>query len=433
MGQAVSRLILRFRDSLFTIPLAFLLICAGAAAGALFIDATFADTIESWPIILGTTVPGGRAIATTVAGATITVAAIVFSITALSTQMAASQYSPRVLGGFFEDPFQQSIIGLVMGTFTYSLLVLASLSNAIIDGGDPTPSLSVTLCIVLGVASVIGIVAYINHSLRRMQIDSVVQRIAAAATSAIEHHLSERKSAADVTDSPPPEGDPRVVLSQRGGWVVAIDPAAALEAIPAGSTARIDVRVGEAVSIGDRIVTIWPDPGKGWNRPGKLRRAVVTSSERSVERDPTFGIRQLVDIALRALSPGVNDPTTAVDVIHNLKTPIRSVLLADPPKRVFTGDEGRRLFLSQTPSRSDYVHAAFSEIRLAAGGQPYVLSALLEVLEDLLSDLGGADLEGRAGAVQEEIELTLDLARSSDFPDPDLARVLKRTSASPDG
>jgi len=84
---------------------------------------------ESRLWLLDTTVAGGRAIASAVAGATITVAAIVFSITALTTQMASNQYSPRALGEFFEDRFQQSVIGLVVGTFTYSLLVLGSLGG----------------------------------------------------------------------------------------------------------------------------------------------------------------------------------------------------------------------------------------------------------------------------------------------------------------
>jgi len=399
------------------------LACVGAAAGALWVDANYASALESWPV-LGTTVTGGRGIATTVAGATITVAAIVFSITALSTQMAANQYSPRAMGGFFEDPVQQVIIGLVVGTFTYSLLILASLSNAIIDGvAEATPSLSVTISIVLGVASAIAIVAYINHSLRRMQIDSVVRRIAAGSIEAIERHLADRDGG-DVADGQPPRGEPMGLRSTKGGWVVSIDHGHALSALPPQTTARIDVRVGEAVSAGDRIVTVWPHPGEDWDAAGRLRRAVVTAPERSLELDPTFGIRQLVDIALRALSSGVNDPTTAVDVIHHLKTPVRRVLLSDAPRRVFAGEDDRRVFLTQTPGRSDYVHAAFSEIRLAATGQPYVLDALLEVLQDLESDLDDAGFNGRSGALRQEIELTLETARASGLPEPDLARVL---------
>lgn len=424
----MMQLLGRIKENLMAIPVLVVLGSVGAAFGALYLDTRFADSLDGWPLVLGTTVTGGRAMLTTVAGATITVAAIVFSITALSTQMAASQYSPRALGGFFEDPFQQAVIGLVIGTFLYSLIVLASLSSAIIDGGAvATPSISVTLALALGVLSAVGIVWYINRSLHRMQIDTVVRRIAADSLRAIDHYLeySEPDEPIELSGGPPADGPPSVVRAKSSGWVTRIDADHALVNLPPGSTARIDVRVGEAVSDDDRIATIWPDPGEDWEGGHEIRKAVVTASERSLDLDPTFGMRQLVDIALRALSPGVNDPTTAVDVVQHLKTPVRRILLSDAPRRVFPGDGDRRVVLAETPSRSEYVHAAFSEIRLAASGQTYVLKALIEVLGDLKSDLEGAELSGRRSAVEEELELTLEMARTSGLPEPDLKRVLK--------
>lgn len=420
-------MILSLRDNLFAIPVLVIAACGGLAFLALYLDVKVGETLNDWPVIIGTTVSGARAIAASVAGATITVAAIVFSITALSTQMAASQYSPRALGEFFEDPFQQTIIGLVVGTFTYSLLVLASLGGGIVDGTAATPSASVTLSIILGVASAVGIVAYINHSLRRMQVDSVVQRIAADSVRAITRHLDDDHEDT-VPEGPPAHGEARVIHADTGGWVVGINAEKALEALPPESTARVDVRIGEAVSVGDRLITLWPDPGPEWGGDARIRRVVVAADERSVDLDPTFGIRQLVDIALRALSIGVNDPTTAVDVIHHLKTPVRIVLLSEPPRRVFAGPDNRKVFLARIPGRSDYVHAAFSEIRLAAAGQPYVLRALIEVLEDLKIDLREADLSDREGSVVEELELTVATANSSGLPEADLGRVFEQFS-----
>ncbi len=212
--------------------------------------------------------------------------------------------------------------------------------------------------------------------------------------------------------------------------MVTIDEEQALHALPSGSTARIDVRLGEAVAPGDRIIVVWPDPGEDWEGAPALLRSVVTAQERSLDLDPTFGIRQLVDIGLRALSPGINDPTTAVDVVHHLKTPVRTVLLSDAPRRVFSGPDNRRVFLSQTPGRSDYVYQAFSEIRLFAGRQPYVLSALLEVLGDLKADLEEADVSERVGAVDHELRATISTAQSSGLPEDDLKRVLERAAVS---
>lgn len=427
----IQRLLVRAKESLYSLPTAIVVGCGGLALLALSFDSAFSDSLAEWPLILNTTVGGGRAIATTVAGATITVAAIVFSITALSTQMASNQYSPRALGEFFDDPFQQTIIGIVVGTFTYSLLVLASLGNALSEGSEPSPSTSVTISLVLGVVSAIGIVGYINRSLRRMQIDSVVRRIANSAIKAINRHL-ERTTDDDSNNNNQGgsalQGESRAVKATEGGWVVAIDADTALDALPEGSTARVDVRLGEAVSRGDRIITMWPDPGEDWNGARALTRSVVTAQERSLDLDPTFGIRQLVDIALRALSPGINDPTTAVDVIHHLKTPIRTVLLSDAPRRVFSGPDNRRVFLARTPGRSDYVYEAFSEIRLVSGRQPHVLSTLLEVLGDLKTDLEEAGLADRKVAVDGELRATIVLTRESGLPEADLERVLEWAS-----
>lgn len=412
----------RIRESLFLIPSAGLLVLASLAGLAIWIDSVV-DDFGGVPLVLSVTISGARAIATTVAGATITVAAIVFSITALSTQMAASQYSPRTVGDFFDDPFQQMIIGLVVGTFTYSLLILAGLGD-VLESTEATPSIAITLDILLGVLSAIGIVGFINHSLRRMQIDSVVRRIADDTLDSMRRDLRQ-PSETEVTETPPPTGETHEVIAKRTGWVTRIDTEDLLTNLPESTAVRIGVRVGEAVSEGDQIATIWSErEADHEDAAAAVRGAIRLASQRSISSDPSFGIRQLVDIALRALSPGVNDPTTAVDVLHHLKIPIREVLVSEAPKRVFIGDSARRVYMAETPSRTDYVHTAFAEIRLAAGNQLSVIAGLVEVLEDLESELLGADLTGRAAAVQEELRLTIEMGRQSGLPDADLKRVV---------
>lgn len=414
----------RIRGSLFLLPLSVIAVCAAAALLVL----VFEGTETGFPFLLSTTVTGGRVIVTTVAGATITVAAIVFSITALSTQMAANQYSPRALRGFFEDPFQQVVLGLVVGTFIYSLIVLGGLGAVADDGANPARSISVTLAIVLGVVSVIGIVLYLDHSLRRVQIDAVVQRIAGAALDAVRReHREAGNSKPSLEGTATPHGEPMTVVADRSGWILHIEARELASLLPPDAVARVGVRLGEAVSVGDHLVTIWPSPGDDARLERRIRRSIRAGKERSVGTNPAFGIRLLVDIALKALSPGVNDPTTAVDVIHHLKVPVREILVSDPPTRVFSGPEGQRVFLAETPSRSDHVHGAFSEIRLAATSQPVVLGALIEVLGDLVAELEAAGLTGREDALTEELSLTIGQAKTSGLPEQDVARVLRST------
>jgi uncharacterized membrane protein len=414
----------RARESLFFAPLVVIALCSVLAFVALIFDES--SSLEGVPLLLSATVSGGRVVVTTVAGATITVAAIVFSVTALSTQMAANQYSPRVLRGFLEDPFQQLVLGFVVGTFTYSLIVLGGLSDVFDDPAHPTPSVSVTLAAVLGVLSVIAIVAYLDHSLRRMQIDAVVQRIARAALAAVRREHRQVQDERPPTEFPgTPSGQPATVTSNRSGWIIEIDAKLLARTLPPDAVARVGVRLGEAVSAGDRVVAIWPDPGENGGLTRRVRRCIRTGRVRSIETSPEFGIRQLVDIALRALSPGVNDPTTAVDVIYHLKVPIREILVSAQPVRVFSGPAGQRVFLAESPSRSDYVHGAFSEIRLAADDQPYVLQALIEVLGDLITELEAEELAGRVDALVEEYQLTTQAAEHADMPQQDIDRVLR--------
>jgi uncharacterized membrane protein len=420
MGSLRSA-IQRVRESLFFVPAAVILLSVVAAVVVWYVDGNVA-AVEEAPLLLQVSPAGKQAIATAVAGATITVAAIVFSITALSSQIASNQYSPRAVGGFFEDRFQQIVIGLVVGTFAFSLLVVAD-SAGEDASGVVRGSLSATIAVLLGIASAIAIVAYIDHSLRRIRVGSVVRRIAEATARAVrrEHRKRDHPSAADGPAGP--EGTPVRIRADRQGWVQWIDGARLARSLPPGSVARVAVRVGELVAAGDLLATVWLQPGR--EAPARLvRRVVHVGTTRAIDRDPAFGIRQMVDIALRALSPGINDPTTAVDVIQHLKIPLREILLSDAPDRIFAGADEQRVFLPEAPSRSDHIHSAFSEIRLAATSQPAVLRAILEASVDLLGELDEEDIAARGTALLEEARLTFDAAVGAGYREPDLVRIL---------
>ncbi|MGD2101015.1 MAG: DUF2254 family protein [Acidimicrobiia bacterium] len=421
--ESLRTLLDRLRGSLLLVPLVVVIASIALARLTIYVDRD-PMRLADLPGVLTISPSGGRAIAAAVAGATITVAAIVLSITALSSQIAATQYSPRSVAGFVEDRVQKLVMGLVTGTFAFSLLVLAELGGA----GNPDlnghPSLSVTMTLVLGVASVIAIVGYLDHSLRRMRIDAVVRRIAEATVEGFrrEHR---REGGPLSEEAGVPSGDSHRVVAERTGWVRSIDAERLAARLPSEVSVRVEVRVGEAISPGDLLATIWSGPGAQhpvWER--LIEGAVTVGRDRSVATDPGYGMRQLVDIGLRALSPGVNDPTTAVDVIQHLKLPLREILLLDAPPRVFRGPRQQRVFLPEAPSRSARVHSALSELRLAASRQPAVLRTMLEIISDLVGELEAADLEGRTAALIEEADLVVRVAQDSGLPDSDLDRIL---------
>jgi len=423
----------RLRGNLYVVPLLIVAVAIALARITILVDhAEQTRTGVAW--LLSPSIAGGRAITGTVAAATITVAAIVFSMMALSSQIAASQYSPRAVAGFVDDRLQKLVIGLVVGTFVFSLLVLADLSGVAPPNETARPSLSVTAVLVLGIVSAVAIVAYLDHSLRRMRIDAVVRRIAEFAARAVREQDRNRTPDDDLEERTRTESQPVRVQSTKSGWVLDIDAAHLVRLLPADTLARIEVRLGEAIFAGDLLATLWTDD-QSQSAARAIERSIRLGRARTSSQDAAYGIRQLVDIGLRALSPGINDPTTAIDVVQHLKLPIREILTLDPPQRVYTGPERQRVFLPEAPSRSDHVRDAFSELRLAAADQPAVLRVIINVLGELVDELVAEDHEGRTGELKKQAELALDLAQQAGFPESDLRPILnaaKRLGLAPD-
>ena len=170
----------RFRASLFLVPLIAVVTAIAVAAVSLVVDQRIDSGSTQLPLGLTSTVDSARALLSTVAGATITFAAIAFSISVLIIQQASNQYSPRVVHTLFRDPFNKRVMGLVVGTFTYCLIVLRSVRTALEEGGAPIiPNVSVAIAVVLGVTTILAIVAFINHSAHSMDISEILARVRA--------------------------------------------------------------------------------------------------------------------------------------------------------------------------------------------------------------------------------------------------------------
>lgn len=407
----------RVRDSLFALPAALILLLGGAAWAARGIDGLLPPET---PWLLRTTVDSTRAILQTVATATITVAGIVFSMTAVVVQLATSQLSPRVTQGILRDRFQQITVGVSVGTFVYALLVLSR-----VRGTEELPfyrfDFSATMAVLLGVVSMVLIVFFIDRTMRNMRIDTIIRRLGDTVNAAIAR-LPERDPNAEA-DAPLPDVKAGTTVEvHRTGWVVYIDFDEILRAIPSDTLVRIDLRVGDFITRREVAARTWPEVDEATEN--HISGAVIVSRSRSVSTDPAYGIRQMVDIALRALSPSLNDPTTASDVVRHLGGPVQNVLLRALPGRVVTDEGGRRIYLPRVLTHSDYVHEAFGEIRLSAGDQPHVLYALIETLASLRDVVEAAGHVGRLRALEAEADLTLETVQKSPLPDADKGRLL---------
>jgi uncharacterized membrane protein len=413
----------RVRGSLFYVPSLYVVLAVVLAWLVIRVDGQLLDGSDGSRFLLSVTVESGRALLGTIAGATITVAGIVFSVTVIAVQLASSEFSPRVLRNFLRDRFQQNVIGVVVGTFTYCTFVLATIRvTGVGDTDAPRPSLPVTVAIVLAVASILGIVAFIDHSARSMQVGHVIRRVTAETRARIAVLYVDHVHRGEPCDEPPPvpDGDPVVIRAWEMGWIQQLSEAALCGSTAPGSYLRVDSGVGAFVVADTPLVTIWGDPDPDLEG---IREAFVLGPERTMQQDVMFGIRQLVDIGLRALSTGVNDPTTAYEVIVHLGAILADVLQTDLPPRVRIDGDGRTLVLSDRHDHEAHVNRAFGQLRIAGAGQPAVLIRLLRtlhLLDELLRDLG---LEARSEPIRRQAALVVATAEKQDYVTEDLEDI----------
>jgi uncharacterized membrane protein len=400
----VRSMIERMKDSQFLIPA----LCI-AASVALVTATNELDQrgIES-PLAIASSVTGTRTLLATIAGSIITVAALVFSLSAVTMQLAATQYSPRVVQGFMRDRRQQAAFGIAIGTFTYALVALATLPAA--DSGVMRADWTATTSVGLAVLTAVVIVAFIDHVIRKVRVDDTIRRLAEQTEAAFVPR-ADRPPVADegweaVTD------EAIAVRSSRAGFVQEIDVDGLVGSLPSGAVARLDVWAGHFVTKGRRVLTVWSSES---SQISDVLSFVAVGEQRTIGQDPGFGIRQLVDIALRALSPGVNDPATAADVVRHLTGCLRAAHLTGDANRVFYDELGSRLFAPHAPTVDRLVADAITPIRRAAADHPLVLAAIVDALSGLDDELAA---EGhQRSALQREIVLAGERQREVEAAD----------------
>ncbi len=382
--------------------------------------------VDNLPSTLTATVDSARSVLSVVAGATLAFAGIAFSVSLLLISLASSQYSPRVVHGLFRDPFNKRVMGVVIGTFTYCLVAMRAVRGPLEDSGDPVvPSISVLIAVVLGVVSVLSIVGFISHSAHSMDVSQILHGVSQEATDQIRSNWPERGDAGsdrpDQADHFDPVGEGYTATFDVRGWIQQIDDQALLAALGSGAQLRLDTAPGRYAIPNTPICTVWPRPDDAEAFVDAVRVATIVGESRTMQQDVAYGVRQLADVALKALSPGINDPTTAQDAMFNLGAVVQEMLVREPPSQRLTGDEGRRVLRPQVTTHDEVIALAFDEIRIAAVGQPTVQIYLLEILH--LLDLSVTSDPTVNAALVRQADLVLDTLEFADLPGADLARV----------
>lgn len=311
--------------------------------------------------------PGGpdaaRDVLTTIASAMVSTTGVVFSITMVVLQLASSQFTPRVLGSFLGSRVVQSTFGVFIGTFVFSVTVLRAVLDRTETDPGFVPRVSVSFAFGLALACVAFLLAFIRHITDMIQVSRVISRVGNETMSLVEREFLLGEEARGHTWSPD-VGSPRhdVLLDDRHGHVDEIN----LDAL-VRITERVegvfvlDAPLGSFLTHGQRVGVLWggrfdEEVARGVNS------ALELTNQRSMRQDVTFGVRQLVDIGERALSPGVNDPTTASQVIDELHRILREVVQRRPRSPYLTTDDGAVRVVAPTLSATDLVRFATEEL-----------------------------------------------------------------------
>jgi uncharacterized membrane protein len=328
----------------------------------------------------------------TIAGATITTAGVVFSLLVVTLQLASGQFSPRVLRTFWRDRFGQVLIGLLLAAFAFCVLALTHIDTS----AASAPALTTLLALLLTFASILAIVVFLNRITRNQYVGRIMERICNETLSLV-HELPYGPRVGmrvgDPVTAPDFDqlGEPLVVRGDTSGWVQQISRRAVVAAAPPGSVIRLETRTGAYVVAGEPVCTIWRSSATpATNRQAGHMRALILDAmiigyARTMQQDIDFGLRQLNDIALRALSPAVNDPTTAIEVVLRISTVLRPLVQTPLADQSVSAADGRTLLTPWDLDHAEYIAHAFAQLRVYAAAHPQVALALVRAFRMLRS------------------------------------------------
>ena len=528
-----------------------------------YVDFWFSERGWMLPVYLTTNASSARSILSTIAGATVSFAGTAFSVSLLVIQLGSSQFSPRVVHTLFKDNFNRRVVALVMGTFTYCLVVMRSVENPITNEDDETskyivPNISVATAFILGILSLLATVAFIDHSANSMDVSQLFERITrdtlvhiektwpeetkkeesnrdlcqsqstprsqpksqyiqvklkekSSYVAHIENYtssetnntgndkngthntalptvekllmmdpdeakhrhvkfgenimesseLNKKDASAESQHGENDDGCPGAAYNEKmddcyvvrfrsSGWIQEIDTDALLSLVPPNGYIELNIEAGRYACPGSAVCSVYPHPKdfetnrENYNiiiKPKVDEEQEVYDQEeefglnvldtimigysRTIRSDATYGLRQLVDICLRALSPGINDPTTAQDGIFHIAAVVTEFLQRTPPSRVLETDDGGKLYRNEQPDYERIVRLGFEEIRVCAASSPVVAIYVLEALRLIRDSLQAIGRPRRAPEIERQARLMEESIRNSSHIKEDYECIMR--------
>ena len=382
--------------SLWFRPALWVLVLAVLAFGLMLADRRGGETWQplagsslAWFFVSGA--DGARAMLSAVATAVLTVTTLAYSIMMVAVVQTANSYSPRLLRQYLSDKANQHVLGILIGTFIYSLLVLRAIhSTDTLDSleGAFVPALATNGGLLLALLSTGAFIYFINHAAHSISVGNIILLIMQRTENLIEsERLFPKQVGAPAHGEPgrAPEQPGAPLRAKEGGYVQYFDTELLMRRATAHDLIiRHERTVGDYVLPGMQLVTVWPAEALDDDTLQQdLASAVPLSKERSLVQDVLYGVSQLSDVAVRALSPGINDPSTAIQCIDALSLLAGKFLARLPISPYRYDDEGQLRLIAPGPAIDAFLDTAFTQIRRYGGGDLKITLRLLEVYQHL--------------------------------------------------
>lgn len=391
------------RSSLWFLPGLIVAAFVAAAFELIAVDQRIGTAwAERWPRIFAADAEGSRAMLSAIAGSMITIAGVGFSITIVALAQASTQYSPRVLRNFMRDRSNQVVLGMFVGVFAYCLVVLRNIVSG--TDGEFVPALAVFIGFLLSIVGVGSLIYFIHHIATSIQASHMLASITAETITALERTCRETATNAAPQKSEPPGEDWFSLVSDTTGYLQRIE-VKDLVAL----ACKNDITIKMAEGVGQFVIQ---DQPFAWASRKPAESVVVAVNNccavgeyRTVDQDAGFGIRQIVDIALKALSPGINDTGTAISCLDYLSAILcRMANMEFEPLKHYA--DGKLRLVVQRRSFADFVNDAFDQILENATKNKAVLLHAVSVLERLSNV---TQIERRRGCLQPHLQSVREL------------------------
>ena len=425
------------KTSFWFLPLVLMVIAIGFFFGLIYLDGVVHfHSDQSFLKLITGGVESARIILSTIATGMLGVAGIVFSITLVALTLASSQFGPRILRNVMHDRINQVVLGAYLATYLYCLLVLRTVKSD--QPVEFVPNLSVLFAIVVVIINIFLLIIYIHHISVSIQADHVISAITASLNKQIKKLFpvmdgnetgqkgndAAQKKFQDVEEIKKSFLSEELLKARRSGYVQVVDYDQLMKIACEEDLLLVYMcKPGDFIVKSSSLIHIYGKKSIHTELLQKLLKSIILGNTRTPAQDHEFAVHQLVEIASRALSPGVNDPYTAITSIDNLTATMCYLTDASFPDEHHYSDDRQLRMVILAPRFYGLMDAAFNQIRQFAHGNPPVIIHLMDALNTIYEFTKEAD---HREAVEKHRLMVLNSGKTSFADQSDLKDLIKR-------